>query len=196
MVLPELVRLLSWTSANILSAIDSSGKISNKFYFAIKLIILSRDPANWWLTHLSRIYYSFTWVRSTRVRSKCQYFTGPRQFRKKRQKFYRDYRDNLVPRFGQLMDHAFCWEFAIVLTNANHYPSQCFIVSWLITSSSTPNLRLVTGPVLPYDLFYAWIRLEYQGSWSSPGSRLRSIELSDDKIDQTTHFTTGKLDDR
>ena len=48
MVLPELVRLLSWTSANILSAPDSSGKISSQGCLAMTRTIFSQDSANWW----------------------------------------------------------------------------------------------------------------------------------------------------
>ena len=48
MVLPELVRLLSWTSANILPALDSSGKISTQGCLAMSRTILSQDSANWW----------------------------------------------------------------------------------------------------------------------------------------------------
>ena len=48
MVLPELVRLLAWTSANILPALDSSGKISSQGCLAMTRTILSQDSANWW----------------------------------------------------------------------------------------------------------------------------------------------------
>ena len=51
MVLPELVRLLSWTSANILPALDSSGKITNQGCLAMIRTILS---ANWW-------WHAFCW---------------------------------------------------------------------------------------------------------------------------------------
>ena len=48
MVLPELVRLLSWTSANILPTLDSSRKISSQGCLAMAQTILSQDSANWW----------------------------------------------------------------------------------------------------------------------------------------------------
>ena len=48
MILPELVRLLSWTSANILPAPDSSGKISSQGCLAATRTILSQDSAYWW----------------------------------------------------------------------------------------------------------------------------------------------------
>ena len=100
-ILPELVRLLSWTSVNILPALDSSGKISSQGCSAMTWTILSQDSANWW-------------------------------------------------------QHAFCWEFASISTNANHYLSQSLTVARLIFgSSSTPNLSLATGPVLSRELFYA-----------------------------------------
>ena len=47
-VFPELVRLLSWKSANILSAPDSSGKMSSQGCSAVTRTILSQDSANWW----------------------------------------------------------------------------------------------------------------------------------------------------
>ena len=49
MISPELVRLLSWTRANILPALVSSGKISNEGCFVMTRRMLSRDSANWWL---------------------------------------------------------------------------------------------------------------------------------------------------
>ena len=49
MFLPALVRFLSWTSANFLPALDSSGKISNKGYLLMTRTNLFRDSANWWL---------------------------------------------------------------------------------------------------------------------------------------------------
>ena len=48
MVLPELIWLLSWASANILPALDSSGKISSQDCLAMTRTILSQDSANWW----------------------------------------------------------------------------------------------------------------------------------------------------
>ena len=47
-VLPELVRLSSWTSANILPALDSSGTISSQACLAMTRTILSQDFANRW----------------------------------------------------------------------------------------------------------------------------------------------------
>ena len=47
-ILPELVRLLSWISVNILPALDSSGKISSQGCLAMTRTILSQDSANWW----------------------------------------------------------------------------------------------------------------------------------------------------
>ena len=49
MFLPEFVRLVSWTSAKFLPALDSSGKISNKVCFGMTRTNLSRNLANWWL---------------------------------------------------------------------------------------------------------------------------------------------------
>ena len=49
MISPEFVRLLSWTSANILPAFDSSENISNERCFVMTRTISSRDSANWWL---------------------------------------------------------------------------------------------------------------------------------------------------
>ena len=48
MISREIVRLLSWTSANIWLALDSSGKISNEGYFVMTRTILSRYSTNWW----------------------------------------------------------------------------------------------------------------------------------------------------
>ena len=46
----------------------------------------------------------------------CQYFTGPRQFRKNlKRKLFRDDTDNVVPRLGQLMAHGFYFGFTMVL---------------------------------------------------------------------------------
>ena len=158
MISPELVRLLSWTSANILPAFDSSGKISNEGCLVMTRTILSRDSANWWLMDfildipwsclssfnssreqvptfyrpstareinqtkivsrwhgqsspeiqpdvgsrvLECIHHDFTWARSTLVLNTCQYFTGPRQFRKNlKRRLFRDDMDNFVPRLG------------------------------------------------------------------------------------------------
>ena len=47
MVLPELVRLLSWTSANTIPVLDSSEKISSQGCLAMTRTILSPDSANW-----------------------------------------------------------------------------------------------------------------------------------------------------
>ena len=49
MISPEFVRLLSWTNANIVPALDSSGKILNEGCFVMTRTMLSRDSANWWL---------------------------------------------------------------------------------------------------------------------------------------------------
>ena len=74
------------------------------------------------------------------------------------------------------MAHAFYCEFPIILTDANHYPTQCLTVVWLIVGSSlTPILSLAADPVVPYDLFYAWASRKYQGLSISPGSRLRRL---------------------
>ena len=48
MISLELVRLLSWTAANILPALVSSEKISNQGCLAMTQTILSQDFANWW----------------------------------------------------------------------------------------------------------------------------------------------------
>ena len=48
MVLPELVRLLSSTSANILPALEISEKISSQGCLAMTRTILSQDSVNWW----------------------------------------------------------------------------------------------------------------------------------------------------
>ena len=49
--LPELVRPLSWTCANILRALDSSGKLWNEGFFVMTRAIFSQDSANWWFMH-------------------------------------------------------------------------------------------------------------------------------------------------
>ena len=47
-ILPELVWLLSWTSANILPALDSSEKILSQYCLAMTRTIFSQVSANWW----------------------------------------------------------------------------------------------------------------------------------------------------
>ena len=74
MFLPELVRILPWTSANILPALDSSRKKSNKDCFAIRRTIFSRDLANWWLTSFI-VYPRAKWIHLV-CRTKYGRFLG------------------------------------------------------------------------------------------------------------------------
>ena len=87
--------------------------------------ILSWNSVNWWLTGFTVYHHDFAWARSTLVLNTCQYFTGPRQFRKNlKRRLFRDDTDNGGPRLGQAMARGFYFLFTMVL------PELARLLSW------------------------------------------------------------------